>query len=63
MSYAAVCACIYQVWSSKNESYWNKRVPMVDAVVKQIKVNVESRGRAYMPKKVSASDTAWFDTL
>lgn len=61
--YAAVCVCLYQVWSSRNESYWNQKVPTVENAMRQTKYNVQNRIKARFPKKISCNDLVWFEAL
>ncbi|XP_019106874.1 uncharacterized protein LOC109135774 [Beta vulgaris subsp. vulgaris] len=60
--YAAVNACLYNVWRARNEGYWNQKIPSIETTVKVIQEQVKIRVRAIMPKLISATDKSWFDS-
>ena len=39
----ALCSLTYEVWSARNDSIWNFKVPKVNRVTRQVKLAVKSR--------------------
>ena len=51
ISTIALCSLTYEIWSARNDSVWNFKVPMVSRVTRQVKLAVKSRVFAYPNQK------------
>ena len=60
---AAVAACIYQIWTARNEQLWIQKIGDIRSTVQIIKHRIVNRVRHVMPKEVSKSDREWFDAI
>lgn len=59
MCSTTLAAVIYNIWSVRNEVYWEAKVGSVNRTVNSIQRSIIDRVYSIMPKKISKGDREW----
>ena len=59
MCSTTLAAVIYNIWSVRNEVYWEEKVGSVNRTVNSIQRSIIERVNSILPKKISKGDREW----
>ena len=63
VSYAIICALVYQVWKVRNGVLWESKLYTKENTVQKIKGDMRLRLKVVKPQKISNHMNEWFESI